>query len=232
MLKKLIKAFGNRYVQAICRREYQTQEFNPNERAVELAFLFRHLARLAPHTVLDVGTGLTPTPSAIRLCGFEVTAIDNVKDYWPKGIANRHFHVLDEDVTQTRLNRKFDFIACISTLEHIDKHDDAIRSMARLLNPGGHIVLTLPYNEQQYVSNVYDLPDSSAHDAGYGFSTQAYSHKEVQQWLADTGLRLMEQEYWQFFTGPYWTVGTQLKVPRLSSPNELHQLSCLLLQAP
>ena len=50
--------------------------------------------------------------------------------------------------------------------------------MAGLAEPGGHVALTVPYNEREYHPNAYDLPGSS-----YGqdnpYVTQIYSRAEV-----------------------------------------------------
>jgi trans-aconitate methyltransferase len=115
-----------------------------------------------PETVLDVGTGTNALPSLIRTCGPVVTAIDNVTDYWPDGMVNRHFHVRDEDATR-KISGKYDLVTCVSVLQHIQAHDDAIRRMLEALKPGAHLALTFPYNERRYIDNVYQLPG-----AGYG----------------------------------------------------------------
>ncbi len=160
--KRMIRRFIDRYPQWICRREYNAQVFTGfNERPVEFGFVFRKLAEIYPRTVLDVGTGTTALPHLMRNCGFLVTATDNVRDYWPRGMVNRHYHVIDDDITDTHLSGVFDFITCVSVLEHIQRSDDAVGNMLSLLAEGGHLVLTFPYTEQSYVGNVYELPGSS-----------------------------------------------------------------------
>ena len=69
-------------------------------------------------------------------CGYVVTATDNVRDYWPGACSNRHWTVIDDDITRTRLRSSFDFITCISTLEHIQDPDAAVGYTFALLNPG------------------------------------------------------------------------------------------------
>ena len=60
-LKRALMRLPGRYVQRICRQEFEAQKFKRfNERAVEFAFIFRALSRLYPRTVLDVGTGRRP----------------------------------------------------------------------------------------------------------------------------------------------------------------------------
>ena len=65
-----------------------------------------------------------------------VTAIDSVHDYWPNSMINRHWRVLDVDITKTEaasLPKQFGAITCISVLEHIEKYNQAIANMVSLL---------------------------------------------------------------------------------------------------
>ena len=218
------------YVSFLNKREYKLQTFSGvNERPVEFQFVFKHLARTCPKTVLDVGTGMTALPHLMRNCGFLVTAVDNIRDYWTSGMINRHYHVINDDITRTHLTETFDFITCVSVLEHIRDHKSAVRSMFRLLNPGGRLVLTFPYNENRYCENVYALPESSVKER-FPFITQAYSRSEVNAWLADTGGEILDQEFWQFFDGEFWTCGERVQPPRQVDKHDRHQISCLLIQ--
>lgn len=233
-VKSSIKAWINRvgllYAQFLCKREYKSQKFiGINERPIEFQFVFKHLTQKWPRTVLDVGTGITALPHLIRSCGFLVTATDNIRDYWPAGMINRHYHVVNDDITQTRLNATFDFITCISVLEHIRDHASAVRSMFRLLKPGGHLILTFPYNEKKYVENTYALPESTV-TIKYPFITQAYSRNEVDSWLDENTGEIIEQEYWQFFSGEFWTCGERICPPVPVSRSEKHQMSCILVR--
>jgi SAM-dependent methyltransferase len=232
LLKGIIKKFLN-YMppRLICKLEFERQSFtNFNERPVEFAFVFAQLSQLYPQKVLDVGTGFTALPHLIRNCGCLVTAIDNVKDFWPSGMFNRHYHVIDDDITDTRIDDKFDLITCISVLEHIEKYEIAIRNMFSLLNSNGYLILTFPYSENQYVKNVYKLPGSDAYSKEIPFICQSYSRNEITQWLQKYNGVIGKQEYYQFWSGDYWTVGNQIIPPRKVSSDKKHQLTCILIQ--
>jgi hypothetical protein len=41
---------------------------------------------------------------------------------------------------------------------------------------------------------------------------------------------IVDQEYWQFWDGDYWTVGNQIIPPRKVTAAEKHQHTCILLQ--
>jgi 2-polyprenyl-3-methyl-5-hydroxy-6-metoxy-1,4-benzoquinol methylase len=176
-IKSLIKHLLNRYPARVLRQEFERQEFTRfNERPVEFAFIFKNLAKIYPREILDVGSGTTALASVLRNCGFLVTATDNVRDYWPSGMLNRHYYVIDDDITNTHLNKKYDLITCISVLEHIEKADSAVRNMFALLNPNGYLILTFPYSAKGYVRNVYELPGSS-YGQGAPYITQSYSSR-------------------------------------------------------
>jgi SAM-dependent methyltransferase len=230
--KSLINFPGTLYLRLLCAREYKKQAFaGLNERPIEYAFLFRQLVEFWPKTILDVGTGMTALPQLLRNCGFVVTATDNIKDYWPAGMRNRHYHVINDDITQTALRETFDVITCVSVLEHIREHGNAMKSMYKLLNPGGRLILTCPYNEEHYVPNVYQLPESSVRE-NYPFVTQAFSRREVEGWLSESPFELVRQEYWQFFEGDFWTCGARLTKPVQVNKDCRHQLSCMTLIKP
>jgi len=229
-VKMWINTTGLAYVSFLNRREFETQSYSGiNERPLEFRFVFEQLARTWPKKVLDVGTGTTALPHLMRNCGFLVTAVDNIRDYWTSSMINRHYHVINDDITRTRLTKTFDFITCVSVLEHIKDHKAAVRSMFKLLNPGGHLVLTFPYNESRYVGNVYALPESTVKEK-LPFVAQAFSRNEINEWMSANNGEIIEQEFWQFFTGEFWTCGERVQPPLQVSKNEKHQISCLLIR--
>ena len=228
--KAILHRLGKAYVTAICKREYEDQKFTRvNERPIEYRFVFHHLARLHPKTVLDVGTGTTALPHLIRHCGFLVTSIDNTHDYWSEGMFNRSFYVIKDDITATKLSSRFDFITCVSVLEHIHKADEAVASLFRLLRPGGHVVITCPYKEARHIENVYTM-EGASYGQDLPYICRMYSRQDVNRWLDTHHGRLVDQEFWQVWTGDLWTFGELVTPPRPVSASVNHQLTCILLQ--
>jgi len=213
------------------REEAGRPHFQLNERAVEYSFALRSLGEVEGREVLDVGTGMSAWPHLIANCGFAVTAVDKYGSYWRSPMVNRHFQVLNQDITAPTLEQRFDAVTCISVLEHIPEHRAAVRGMIGLLRPGGHLILTFPYNEGTYHPNAYDHPD-----AGYGqdasYVAQVYSREQLDQWLADSGASLVAEELYEVFTGELWTQGERIHPPRLSSVERPHHLACVVLEAP
>lgn len=217
------------YITQKNKREHKNPPFNIfNERPVEYRFVFEQISMLYPKKILDVGTGLTSLPHLMANCGCQVTAIDNIKDYWPYGMFNRHYYVINDNIVKTKLKDSFDLITCISTLEHIKDYDVAVQKMLSLLKPGGHLILTFPYNEKNYIENVYTLKGTDAKTLP-SYQTHSFSRTEINNWIKNQA-EIIKQEYWQFFTGEFWTVGEWLRTPKQVRSDTQHQISCLLIQ--
>lgn len=229
-MKQLIKDLLLIYPQSIVRAEFAEQSFlRFNERPVEYAFVLKALSEFYPKSILDVGTGQSALPHLLRTCGFLVTAIDNIEDYWPSGMRNRHYHVLNDDITNPMISTTFDAVTCISVLEHINNHAAAVKNMFRLLKKDGYLLLTCPYSEKKYIENVYALPGSS-YGQNVPYVCQSYSRDKLSSWLSENNGELLKQEFWQFWDGEYWTVGNQIIPPRKSTAAESHQISCMLIR--
>ncbi|MHC4166252.1 MAG: class I SAM-dependent methyltransferase [Planctomycetota bacterium] len=200
-----------------------------NERAAEYGFALKWLLKNCPVEVLDVGAGRTSWPHLMANCGFRVTAIDKIKDYWKSGFFNRHYYIINSDITRLNINKQFDFITCISVIEHIPNHKDAFDGMLGLLKPGGHLVLTFPYNEKQYIDNVYKLPDVG-YGRDYPFICQVLSRRQIDEWLADNPAKIIDQEYYEIFSGDLWAFGERIRPPKKVEKERKCHLTCLVIQ--
>lgn len=205
---------GNLYQKWNLKSEYHGQKFRRhNERPMEFAFVMRAVGRCAPKTLLDVGTGTTALPAIIANCGVVVTAIDNVRDYWEEGMVNRHWHVIQDDIQAPKLGGQFDMVSCISVLEHIKDHRSAMRNMMKLVRPGGHMVLTCPYTDGEFVADTYRVPGADPESAKQVYICNSYSRAELNTWLNDGDAELVEEEHWRGFTGKHWAMGTRIAPP-------------------
>ncbi len=227
---KIYQLIGRIYLTPMLQLEWKKHLFykNINERPIEYGFAFKWLSKICPLEVLDVGTGTSALPHLLRNCGFHVTAIDKIEGYWTGDFFNRHYYIINDDITRTKLSKQFDFITCISVLEHIPDYNEAIKGMFDLLKPGGYLLLTFPYNEERYVDNVYKLPE-----AGYGkdeaYICQVFSRKEINTWLKENSGEIIEQEYYEIFSGELWTFGEHIYPPRKVNKEERSQLTCILI---
>jgi len=231
MLKAVVHKLGRAYQARIVRSEYEAQKFTRfNERPIEWSFMLRAVGKCSPKTLLDVGPGDTAVPALLSYCGPVVTAIDNVRDFWKKGLVNRHWHIIDDDIQRTKLTVQFDMVTCISVLEHIKDYNAAMRNMLRLLKPGGHLVLCGPYNEKHYVEDSYRAPGADANLAKMPFIGRSYSRRELDGWLREGNAEVIEAEYWRAWTGDFWAQGTRVLPPEPSTRDANHSHACFLIR--
>ena len=203
-----------------------------NERSVEYRYVFKQVTEFAPQTVMDMGTGKTALPALIKGCGVQVLAVDKDQEQIQENPCTRggycSFDILQQDLLDIDDNNKFDMILCISVLEHNREHASVMKKMSNLLSPSGVIVVTFPYKEDEYVPNSYQLPMAGyGRDAGPDNICQMYSREQLEAWQSDCGLELVDQEYWQAFTGAYWTYGQRMWPLKQTSKEETHQLTCV-----
>lgn len=228
-MKKLVHTIGRAYQRRLLKSEFEGQKFfRHNERPMEFGFVFRSIGKCAPKTILDVGTGITALPALMANCGAVVTAIDNIRDYWPEGMINRHWHILDEDIQRANLGQQFDMVTCISTLEHIKNYDAAVISMMGMVKPGGHIVITGPYTDAFHVDDCYRVPGADAGLAAEPYIGNSYSGADLKRWLGYGG-KLVESEYWNGFTGKHWALGDRIAPPRAATVDNGNH-ACLLIR--
>ena len=200
-----------------------------NERAAEYGFALKWLRKLCPADVLDVGAGTGSWPHLMANCGFPVTAIDKIKGYWKSDFFNRHYYIINDDISEPKIDRQFDLITCISVIEHIPSHKEAFLGMLGLLKPGGTLVLTFPYNEKQYVDNVYKLP-GVGYGRDYPFICQIYSREQIDEWLSDNPAKIIDQEYYKIFSGDLWAFGERVRPSEKVEKGQECHLTCLAIQ--
>jgi SAM-dependent methyltransferase len=232
LAKRAAHAVGRRYVARIARDDAETRPHTwHNERPVEYGFALRQILKLAPSCILDVGTGTTAWPALLADCRCDVTAIDNVRDYWPSGMTNRHWPVRDHDIQDgPPPGGPYDLITCISVLEHIRDHRAAMRNMFAALKPGGHLVLCGPYTDREYVEDVYRAPGADPSAKANPYICRSHSRRELNLWLEDNGATLIEEECWITWTGRYWSQGERVAPPKPGLRDGHHTHACFLLR--
>jgi ubiquinone/menaquinone biosynthesis C-methylase UbiE len=94
----------------------------------------------------------------------------------------------------------FDAVMCIEVLEHVPYPVDALRELARLLKPGGHLIVTAPFC-------------SLTHFAPYFYQT-GYSRYFYEYWLEKFNFEILEIE----FNGNYFEYLAQeiRRIPQVS----------------
>lgn len=232
MLKKLVHRLGRAYQRKIVELDVEAHgKFRRhNERPVEFAFVFSQIAKLAPKTVLDVGSGDTALPALMANCGCEVTATDNVTDYWPDGMFNRHWMVLDDNISTTALSGPYDLVTCVSVLEHVVEPSAAVRNMLKLAR-NGHLIVTCPFTAGEHVDNCYKQPGANQDYADLPYGGNSYSMQDLDGWLSEYGGSVVEIQFWRGFTGRHWALGTRIAPPHPSTIDGPHNHACILIRA-
>ena len=92
--------------------------------------------------LLDVPAGEGALSARLSEAGFEVQACD----LYPEIFLLRDIEVRRGDLSGVLPYREaeFQYITCLEGLEHIENPHQAVREFARLLSPGGHLVVSVP----------------------------------------------------------------------------------------
>lgn len=201
-----------------------------NERVVEYATVLGWLADIYPVSILDVGSGESAWSQMLAYCRFEVTDMDSMRGFLKsrkKDQLGKKYKLktsLTYDITQYAPDVRYDFVCCVSTLEHIEAFNLAVDRMFGVLNQGGHLALTIPFHHTDYFWNIYEVskPEKVA-----GICHQ-FSEEEVKKWLDRNRAILVEAGYYKAFTGKYWRGGERIKPEKVEK--EQAQLACFLMK--
>jgi SAM-dependent methyltransferase len=139
------------------------------ERCAELSWVIDYLQPRFHERLqyLDIGTGESPLPSFLYAhANWDIACLDKcswvrkqqrfvqlVQNRSVDRVAGRRFVVVEADLlTATLPDRSFDVVTCISVIEHFEGGLDtvAIKACARLLRPGGKLILTTLINEKRF----------------------------------------------------------------------------------
>ena len=96
----------------------------------------------------------------------------------------------------------FDRIIAAEVLEHIPDDVSAIRELARVLQPGGRIAVTVP---ARFPERINWALDRDYHDFPGGH-IRIYSQRELEGRLADAGLRVRGSRREHALHSPYWWI--------------------------
>src|SRR3954471_12282938 len=123
----------------------------------------------APFRVLDAGSGVTFFPYYIRkeVPRSEITCFDSNNSYHPmfaavnKGMAETNVKFVEGMLQKLPFEKDtFDAVCCISVLEHTSNYSEILDEFARVLRPGGLLVLTFDLS----LDGRFELPRAVAAD--------------------------------------------------------------------
>jgi len=145
-----------------CRRPFLQKAFY---RLLDLFFLrawfvHREVRRLLggypsdrPIEILDAGTGFGQYAYFIareyanaRVLAVDVKQdyLDNARTFFDRTRLKGHVRFDREDLTDLKADGPFDFILSVDVMEHIEDDVAVFRNFARVLRPGGHVLINTP----------------------------------------------------------------------------------------
>lgn len=133
-----------------------------------LAALYeRYLPRFARGRLVDLGCGKAPLYGLYRTCATETTCVD-----WPQSAHANPY--LDREVDLSGplpfADNAFDTVLLSDVLEHVPVPELLWREIARVLAPGGHLLMNVPF--------LYDIHEAP-HDYGRytEFALRRFAHE-------------------------------------------------------
>ena len=174
--------------------------FGPSHRA--LIKRIREAAGDQPIKMLDVGCGTGVFASKVRssLPRVEVCGVDLVSDMLAKGQPRwrvHRGHVLPVQGDSERLpfaSGSFDIVTCANSFHHYPRQDRAVAEMARVLRPGGRLMIIDGYRDAPWGWFIYDVCV-----AGVEGDVHHASAKRFRELMTQAGLGAVAQ---RVFRGP------------------------------
>lgn len=170
--------------------------------------------------VLDVGTSTGTNLRLLNDMGFEhVTGLDNnldaIRYCAEKGLGEvRHGDVVDLPFSE----ESFSLVLATDIIEHIDDDTRAIHELARVMTPGGKLLITVPTFMALWGHN----DDMSHHK-------RRYTGSEIRILTNLAGLRIVNNFYFNFLLFiPIWAVRQLVRRYAVNRPLELEMNSSII----
>lgn len=166
-----------------------------------------------PVRVLDAGTGFGQYAYYIarRYPRAEVVGVDLKTDYLEQArrfvartpVADR-VHFVQDDLTRLQTEGPFNLILSVDVLEHIEDDRAVLRNFARVLRPGGYVIINTP--SDQGGSDVQAPGQQSFIEEHV---REGYSRELLEARLREAGLEPVESHY---SYGPFGSLAWRLLV--------------------
>ena len=163
--------------------------------------------------VLDAGTGfgqyadfMVRVSPLTRILAVDVKHdyLENARRYFDRTPYADRVELTYEDLTQLQAEGPFDLILSVDVMEHIEDDRAVFRNFARVLAPGGYVVINTP-------SDLGGSDVQGDEDASFigEHVRDGYNMDELKQKLADAGLKTARAKYTY---GKYGSVAWRLLI--------------------
>lgn len=178
------------------------------------ALVRRELAGLTPGRALDVGCGPAGNSDVLRQLGWQVTALDYVRD--SAVLARRRgLDALQADARSLPFpDGTFDLLLSSDAWEHIEEDDLVAAESHRVLRPGGHLFVTVPAGMDLW----------SGHDVALGH-VRRYARDELVDLVERAGFQVDEVFGWNVLLRP---VARARRRRRVTSQSEMEPVNPLV----
>lgn len=158
--------------------------------------------------------------ASVTAIDLDEAAMETCRDLIPASYVDR------VEFETTRLEdlpeASFDLITTFDVLEHIEDDVKALGHLARVLRPGGRLLIHVPRDQwTDSHGRVERVPDSEAWQINSGHVRMGYSPKRLSALVADAGLEVVTIDIWV----RRWGVRAFSVYGKLESPAPLRLLS-------
>jgi len=139
------------------------------------AVLMQYLERYASGTLVDIGCGDKPYGALTKGLVTTHIGVDH-----PATVHDRaNIDIVASAYDTALLSGAADTVLCTAVLEHLERPQDAIREMHRILKPGGYVILSTPLFWHLH-EEPRDFYRYTKHGLGYLFTKPGFEIVELQ----------------------------------------------------
>lgn len=156
--------------------------------AIKRLNIYEKITERKCNKILDVGCGPGVFYEAYKNLSVNWKGVE-INPYWIEFGRNNHVPISKEKLD--KINEKFDVITSFQVLEHVERPLEFIKSLKRLLKPGGLIHLELP-NNNSLTSRMRKISPIISHDYGFiqpPMHLRAYTKKTLSYLLEKNNLK-------------------------------------------
>ncbi len=170
-----------------------------------------------PLEVLDLGCGLGEFSLKLRDLGFEVICVDGSENY-VNYVKNLGFQALKSDFNEPLpfKNEQFNIVVCLETIEHIEKAEELVKEIYRILKPSGYLLISTP-NYSFLGVRLKILLGKTIPDEGYHF--RFFNYFKLKNLLKNSGFKILKENCISFL--PFYKMTKKpprvIKIPFLKN---------------